>query len=222
MGNTKSQWIRLFLFQSHYWQFNPTLCKPIPLFLVYIYHPTITLLVYTHIGRWAIETPLGLNVDLAIWQPRPYPIHFKYPVNLKEVKTVCVPTMPSWCRSSSSLLLSSLPSHLLFQTSHTCGSWVLLATLSVALDKDSMSEITYCNMKTRKVLKIKDVDRLGGRRGQWRWDEISWTPSVGRIHCQNLCSRNAALEYKHRPMPTRTTEPTLATSPNKIQFALFC
>ena len=46
-GNTKSQWIRFFLFQSHYQQFNPTLCKPIPLFLVYIYHPTITLLVYT-------------------------------------------------------------------------------------------------------------------------------------------------------------------------------
>ena len=37
----------LFLFQSHYQNFNPTLCQPIPLFLVYIYYPTITLLVYT-------------------------------------------------------------------------------------------------------------------------------------------------------------------------------
>ena len=40
----------LFLFQSHYQNFNPTLCQPIPLFLVYIYYPTITLLVYTPIS----------------------------------------------------------------------------------------------------------------------------------------------------------------------------
>ena len=39
--------ISLFLFQSHYQNFNPTLCQPISLFLVYIYYPTITLLVYT-------------------------------------------------------------------------------------------------------------------------------------------------------------------------------
>ena len=36
-----------FLFQSHYQNFDPTLCQPIPLFIVYIYNPTITLLVYT-------------------------------------------------------------------------------------------------------------------------------------------------------------------------------
>ena len=61
MGNTKSQWIPLFLFQSHYQQFNPTLCKPIPLFLVYIYHPMITLLVYT--GRESSDRH-GLQVGV--------------------------------------------------------------------------------------------------------------------------------------------------------------
>ena len=43
-----------FLCQSHYQKFNPTLCQPIPLFLVYIYYPTITLLVYTH---WQVPQP---------------------------------------------------------------------------------------------------------------------------------------------------------------------
>jgi len=33
--------------ESHFFCSNPTLCEPTPLFLVYIYHPTITLLVYT-------------------------------------------------------------------------------------------------------------------------------------------------------------------------------
>ena len=39
--------IPLSKFQSHYQHFNCTLCEPISLFLVYHYHPTITLLVYT-------------------------------------------------------------------------------------------------------------------------------------------------------------------------------
>ena len=34
-------------FKSHYHHFNPTLCASIPLFRVYIYYPTTTLLVYT-------------------------------------------------------------------------------------------------------------------------------------------------------------------------------
>ena len=39
-----------FLFQSHYQNFDLTLCQPIPLFIVYIYDPTITLLVYTRLA----------------------------------------------------------------------------------------------------------------------------------------------------------------------------
>ena len=34
------------------------------------------------------------------------------------------------------------------------------------LDEDSMSEITCCDMKTSKVWRAKDVDRLRGRRGR--------------------------------------------------------
>ena len=51
----------LFLFQSHYQNFNPTLCQPIPLFLVYIYYPTITLLVYTLFEYPTVKAQITLH-----------------------------------------------------------------------------------------------------------------------------------------------------------------
>ena len=35
---------------------------------------------------------------------------------------------------------------------------------SAADDEDSISEMTCCNMKTRKVGRARDFDRSGGRR----------------------------------------------------------
>ena len=53
-----------FLFQSHYKNFDPTLCQPIPLFIVYIYDPIITLLVYTLIPLGKVVMPLSSDFGL--------------------------------------------------------------------------------------------------------------------------------------------------------------
>ena len=90
-----------------------------------------------------------------------------------------------------------------------------------ALDEDSMSEMTCCDMKTRKIDGLKtSIGRLVVVVDEE--EEIS-RRSAMRIRCRScnrvtklLSAPKAALTY--RPTPIRNTKPTLATSAREISL----